>query len=196
MVPAPLACPKCNTLVAVETLNRGLSSPCPGCGSGLQAEVFPALFRTFTPGRDGELVMVEGESSCFYHPQKKAVLPCQACGRFLCALCDCELHGEHFCPTCLEVGRTKGKIKNLENERTRYDSVALSLSVLPLLAFYITLLTAPMAIYVALRYWKAPLSIVRRSRWRFVLAIMFASLQILGWAIAFYFMAQGPKHHG
>ena len=91
---------------------------------------FPCAVPAATRGRRGEAVMVEGESSCFYHPQKKAVVPCQGCGRFLCALCDCGLHGEHFCPACLEVGRQKGRITRLESQRTLYDAIALAVAVL------------------------------------------------------------------
>lgn len=166
------------------------------CGSQLQVEVFPALFRRINPGRDGELSMVDGESSCFYHPQKKAVVPCQGCGRFLCALCDCELHGQHFCPACLEVGQTKGKIKNLQNTRTLYDSVALSLAILPLLLFYFTVVTAPMALYISFRYWNAPMSLLRRSKVRFVLAIVLSTLQIIGWGVGIYFLVHNAKSHG
>jgi hypothetical protein len=153
------------------------------------------LFRRHTPGRDGEAVVVENEASCFYHPQKKAVLPCEGCGRFLCALCDCELHGQHFCPACLETGKKKGKIKRLENERVLYDDLALALAVLPLLIFYFTLVTAPIALYIAIRYWNSPRSIVRRqTHWRFVIAIIFATLEIAGWGIGIYLIATHSPH--
>jgi hypothetical protein len=176
-------CPKCQAWLLEGVFNQPDLLPCPACGTPLQIEVFPALFRNQRVGRSGEAVLVEGESSCFYHPQKKAVIPCQGCGRFLCALCDCEFSGEHFCPTCLETGKTKGKIKNLENQRTLYDSIALSLAILPLLIYYFTLVTAPMALFVAIRYWKAPHSIVRRTKIRFVAAIVLASMQIMGWGL-------------
>jgi hypothetical protein len=159
----------------------------------LLVEIFPALFRKINPGPSAEAVMVEGESSCFYHPQKKAVLPCDGCGRFLCALCDCQLNSQHFCPACLEAGRTKGKIKSLENQRTLYGSIALSLAVYPILIFYFTLITAPMALFVAIRYWKSPPSLVNRSKARFVVAIIFALLQIAGWGILFISLA--TAHH-
>ena len=189
-----LLCPKCNGPLPESAINRPDLTPCPVCASPLQVEIFPALFRRAAVGRDGEAVLVETESTCFYHPQKKAVLPCEACGRFLCVLCDCELHGKHYCPACLEVGRKKRKIKSLETERTLYDSLALSLAVLPLLMFYLTFITAPAALYMALRYWNAPRSIVHRSKIRLVLAITFASLQIIGWVIAIYFII--TKNHG
>ena len=185
-------CPKCHAWLLDGVFNQPELSPCPACGVPLQIEVFPALFRRVNPGQSGETIMVEGESSCFYHPQKKAVIPCQGCGRFLCALCDCELNGQHFCPTCLETGKAKGKIKNLENQRTLYDSIALSLAVYPLLIFYFTLITAPVALFVALRYWKAPRSIVRRTKIRYVVAIVLALTEIAGWGLLFVTLA---THH-
>jgi hypothetical protein len=192
-----LSCPKCKTALPEALFNQPDLAPCPACTAPVQAEVFPAFFRPAARGREGEAVMIEGESSCFYHPQKKAVLPCEGCGRFLCALCDCELHGQHFCPMCLETGKKKGKIKNLQNERTLYDSIALSLAVLPMLIFYFTVVTAPMALVIAIRYWNTPLSLVRRSRIRYVLAIFISSLQIAGWGVGIYFITLAiTKRHG
>jgi hypothetical protein len=185
-------CPKCQAWLLDGVFNQTELSPCPACGVPLQVEVFPALFRRINPGQSGETIMFEGESSCFYHPQKKAVRPCQGCGRFVCALCDCELNGQHFCPACLEAGKTKGKIKSLENQRTLYDGIALSLAIYPLLIFYFTLVTAPIALFVAIRYWNAPRSLVRRTKIRYITAIILASMQIAGWGLLFFTIA---SHH-
>lgn len=193
---ALIECPSCRTPLVEGVFNLSGMAPCPNCRTPLQIEVFPALFRPTAVGRQAEAVMLEGESSCFYHPQKKAVLPCDACGRFLCALCDCEVGGQHFCPTCLEAGRTKRKIRNLEQSRTRYDDVALALAVLPVLCFYPSLVTAPIAVYISIRHWNTPLSIVHRSKIRYVLAMIIATLEIVGWAVFFYFLANGRNVHG
>lgn len=188
MSPSLLRCTQCNAVLPESLLNQPDLRPCPSCNAELQVEVFPALFRPTVFGQAGETVMMEGESSCFYHPTKRAVRTCDGCGRFLCALCDCELHGQHFCPTCLEVGRKKGRITRLEHRRTLYDNIALSLAILPLLIFYFTLVTAPMALYMAIRYWNAPGSIVHRTRVRYVIAIILASLQVGGWCVGAYFI--------
>jgi hypothetical protein len=161
--------------------NQPVLTPCPACAVPLQVEVFPALFRKINPGQSGEIILIEGESGCFFHPRKKAVRPCDECGRFLCALCDCEADGRHFCPACLETGGAKGRIKSLDNKRTRYDSIALALATFPMLVFYFTILTAPFALYVAIRYWKSPPGLVSRSKARFVIAIILSLLQIAGW---------------
>jgi len=190
-----IACPKCRAWLLEGVFNQRELTPCPSCGTPLQIEVFPALFRKFNPGQAAQPVMVEGESSCFFHPQKKAVVPCAGCGRFLCALCDCEFGGEHVCPACLEAGKSKGKIKALDNQRMRYDNVALGLALVPLLIFpfiYFTLVTAPMALFVALRYWNAPRGLVQAGRFRSVLAIIVATGQIGGWVTFFTYLA--TKH--
>jgi len=193
---ATVSCPRCNRPVTESLFNQPELVSCPACAAPLQILTFPALFRAVTPGRGGEALLVETESSCFYHPQKRASVPCDACGRFLCALCDCDLHGQHYCPACLETGRTKGKITKLENTRTLYDSIALRLAILPMvlvIGIYFTFITAPMALYMAIRYWKAPLSIVHRTKARFVVAIILASLQILGWILFIYFLFAKAK---
>lgn len=170
-------------------------APCPACGVPLQVEVFPALFRKTSAGRSGETILVEGESSCFYHPQKKAVLPCDGCGRFLCALCDCPFDNRHFCPVCLEAGKNKRKIKSLDNHRPLYDSIALALAVFPMLIFYFTIITAPMALFVAIRYWKVPQSILHRTKIRFIAAMVISLLQIAAWTALFIFLATRHGSH-
>jgi hypothetical protein len=184
MSAAPV-CPNCRVALPNDALNRPEPEPCLACSVPIQFEIFPAYFRKAVQGQSGEAVMIEGESSCFYHPQKKAAVPCSACGRFLCALCDCEFAGEHFCPGCLETGKSKGKIKALENQRTRYDNIAMALALCPLLIFYFTLITAPMTLFVAIRYWKSPRSLVRPGSFRFILAITIAVLEIVGWTALF-----------
>jgi hypothetical protein len=181
MSSALIHCPKCKAALLQHAFNHDEFAPCPSCNAALQIEIFPAMFRRAETGRAGEVIMMEGEASCFYHPQKKAVLPCEGCGRFLCALCDCEHQSQHLCPSCLEAGRTKGKIKSLENKRTRYDNMAIALALLPLLIVYFTIITAPMTLYVVLRYWKSPLGLTQRSRIKLAIAAVIASLQIAGW---------------
>jgi len=189
MTLSPVQCPKCgNPFQALPSWEA-----CPTCGNVLQIEVFPALFRVTAPGQTGEIVMLEGESSCFYHPHKKAVAPCEGCGRFVCALCDCELNGRRFCPACLEAGKIKGKIKSLENYRVLYDTIALWLAIAPaitLIFWFTTIVTAPAALLIAIRFWNAPRSVVHRSKIRYVIAIILAVIQIAAWAIGIYFMRE------
>ena len=183
MATTAVQCPKCKATLLNGVFNLPDFSPCPVCAAALQMEVYPALFRRLEAGSAAVAVMAEGEASCYYHPQKKAVLPCEGCGRFVCALCDCEHQGQHLCPACLEVGRTKGKIKSLENARTRYDNIAIALALYPILIFYFTVITAPMTLFVVFRYWKAPRGLTQPSSARFVVAMVVALLQLGGWTL-------------
>jgi hypothetical protein len=100
------------------------------------------------------------------------------------------LDNQHVCPNCLEAGRQKGKIAKLQNTRTRHDRIAITLAVLPLLIFYLTLFTAPAALFYACWHWKSPGSIVpHRRRLTLVTAMVFASLEIIGWIVFFVWLA-------
>ena len=184
----PLVCTKCQTPVPGEQYSAREPVPCGGCGSPLAVTVFPSFHVPVRAGKQAEAVLAGGTASCFYHPEKRAVVPCVSCGRFLCALCDVELKEEHFCTGCLERGKRGGKLADLETDRTLFDSVALSLAVLPLLLFWVTIVTAPMALFVAIRYWRAPSSILPRTRVRMVFAILLASLQIAAWVFGITFL--------
>lgn len=179
-----LRCDECGTRFPARLRDASVDMICPRCQTAVWIEVFPALLRETATGRPGEALLIEDESSCFYHPGKKAVVPCDACGRFLCALCDVEFDGRRLCPACIEAGAKKGKLEGLQKEATYYDEIALAVAVIPLLLFWITIITAPAALYIAIRYWNAPMGAAPRSKWRFVLAMWLAGLQVLGWVIA------------
>ena len=182
-----IVCSKCQRPIPVTKINTRALEPCGGCKANLRVEAFPALLRKAAPAPAADTLMPGKEAACFYHPNKKAVVPCDTCGRFLCALCDVTLADRHFCLACLESGKTKRKIERLENNRVLYDDIALSLSILPLLFVFITILTAPAAIYISVRYWNAPSSIIPRTRIRFVLAIVISMMEIAAWAMFLFF---------
>lgn len=181
-----ISCAKCHTVLPESFLNGGELAACPGCNALLQVEAFPALYRRIPEGKPGETILVEGEASCFYHPQKRAAIPCDACGRFLCALCDVELNDEHLCPVCLETGRRKGKLTQLETRRILWDSSAVALSIVPLICMWpVSLVTAPLAVFFAIYSWYQPPSILPRTRLRSYAAILLGLLQITGWILLF-----------
>jgi hypothetical protein len=179
-----LSCTKCGAGLPAGTLNTTVPAACPHCGSRVRADVFPALFRR-PEGQSGESLLTDSEAGCFFHPHKKAVVPCASCGRFLCSLCDVELGGNHICPACLEAGKSKRKIKNLETHRVLYDNIALSTAILPLIIFWFTIITAPASLYYSFRHWKSPTSILPRTKIRFIFAVLISVLQISGWAFFF-----------
>lgn len=183
----PVGCSSCGRALPASSYNSGAAA-CPGCRAELEVEVFPALYRRPEEGGSGEAV-VDTEASCFFHPHKKAMLPCDSCGRFLCTLCEVELGGRHLCPTCLESGRASGRMEELVTRRTLHDQAALSLAFYPMLFFFVTLITAPLAIWLTIRHWNSPRSLLPRSRIRFVAAVGIAALQLCGWGAFFIFIA-------
>ncbi len=183
-----MLCSKCHTPVAGSAFNTKTLQPCGHCRALLQTEVFPAFYKDGNGILSNPTAAASNEAGCFYHPHKKAVVPCGRCGRFLCDLCDMAMEGGHFCPACLASGRKKNVFRNLENHRVLYDSIALGLALYPLLLFYLTLITAPIAIYTALRYWNAPGSIIRRTKIRYVAALIISAAQLGGWLTGVYFL--------
>ena len=186
-----LDCTACGIALDAGTLAVADPVPCPSCRAPLSIAIFPALARRIGPGSAGETLSAEGEAGCFDHPDRRAVVHCASCGRFLCALCDVEFDGQHLCPTCLETGARTGRLGKLQTQRVLYDRLALVLAVVPILTIYFTLITAPAAIVVAVRYWKAPGSLVAGKRVRLVLAILIALPQIVAWGTLFYYLARG-----
>jgi LSD1 subclass zinc finger protein len=177
---ATVTCGACRQPLPAELWNSAVAVACPACQATLRALVFPALLRPAPRGEAGARVLTDGEASCFYHPQKKAALVCDRCGRFLCNLCDVDLAGEHVCPGCLQSGVGKGRLERLEARRVLYDDIALGLAVWPVVfCGYLWPVTAPLALYYAIRYWNAPGSLVPRSKARFIWAIVLAGLELV-----------------
>jgi hypothetical protein len=178
---APLACGRCRTTLPWQTFNTPSLTLCPSCGAGLYAAVFPAYTRGREQSAGGSRLLGEDEAGCFYHPAKRAVMACEACGRFLCSLCHFDLAGQHLCPACVEAGRKRGKLETIARQRTLYDEAALAMAVLPLLMWPATVITAPLTLFFVARFWKAPGSLLPRTKARFVAAAAFALLEIAAW---------------
>ena len=166
----------------VQSANTGVFHRCQVCRTRLRTELFNAFYRPLAEGATGERIQIQGQAECYYHPGKKAVAPCAGCGRLLCALCEVSMDGRSLCMECLQAGRSRGNIESIEHKRILYDNLALPLAVWPLLFFIIIPITAPAAIYVALRYWRAPGSLLPRTRIRFIVAILIAVMQLVGCA--------------
>ncbi|MFI5338151.1 MAG: B-box zinc finger protein, partial [Opitutales bacterium] len=132
-----------------------------------------------------------GEAICFDHPNKRAVSACHQCGRFVCQLCAVEFGAETLCPSCVAAGSGRAAAANLEPSRTLYDSLALAIPLGSLVVWPLTALAAPAAVVFTFMRWSRPLSLVRRSRWRFFAAILIGLAEIAGWVWALaYFVAR------
>lgn len=179
---ATFKCSKCQMTFDPKYYNAGYFISCPVCASALRVDVFPALHRPPVIRR-GENVVEEGQASCFYHPAKNAEMLCEGCGRFLCALCDIEMSGKHYCPGCLESSKKKGKMPTLQREYTRYDKIAGTLAMVSLVFWPIAIITAPSAIIISIYHWRTPCSLVRKPHGTFVIAILLSLILLAIWAM-------------
>ena len=172
-----LPCGNCRTwwspVLSRETSLLG----CPNCNAPTYIAVFPALTREETGGA-AEATLTGTESTCFFHSTKVAERPCDQCGRFMCRLCDIDFEHRHLCPDCLEKSFAKGEVQQFDQEFTYYDTIALGFAGVSLLIFYTSIVLAPMAIFIAIRYWKKPLSMAPRGKGRYVIAIMLSLLSL------------------
>ena len=174
-----IPCNRCDRPLPKWELAGQDRAQCPECGAYSIVRVFPALFSETGPVATEPAA--EGEATCFDHPGKRAAAACGQCGRFVCQLCAVDFKGGVWCPSCFAAGDYKAPTAELDNSRTLYDSIALTVAVAPLVLWPFTAISAPIALYLALRYWNRPLSLVRRMRWRSVLGILIALGEIAGW---------------
>lgn len=173
-------CPSCQAQLKPAAFNTGGFEPCPLCEKKFRVEVFPALTAPKEEIQRSE-ALVDDQAGCFFHPGKKATTVCDSCGRFICALCDLDINGAHMCPQCLDSGKKKGSIKELDNSRTLYDRLALYIAFFSFFVSVISGFIAPITLYIVIRYWNSPGSVTGKggTKFRFVLAGLLAVIQLL-----------------
>lgn len=181
-----IGCPSCRAPLPTAALGAPGFEDCDGCRTRLRVRLFPAAFRS--RAASSGVVAAPDDATCFFHSTKRAAVPCDGCGRFLCPLCDLELAGQHLCPECASRRTADAGEDRFVRERTLWDSLALALAIYPMLMFYFTIFTAPAALFLSIRHWRSPGSLVPRSRVRFVLAILIALAQLGGWVALIGFM--------
>lgn len=173
-------CNRCAALLTSWDAVANDDAVCVYCGAHSIVRVFPALFQGSAAPAVVEAAG-EGEAACYDHPAKRAVAHCAQCGRFVCQLCAVDFRGETWCPGCIAAGVSRKKTVELEQDRVLYDSLALTMALAPLIMWPVTIISGPATVFTAIRYWRRPLSLVRRNRWRAVLAIILGLAETGGW---------------
>lgn len=181
--PVPLSCPKCRAGLTGELAPPGAPGECPSCRRPIEGFIFPAHYRPPVTGQAAESVVTAEDAGCFYHPKNRALVPCDLCGRFLCALCDVELHGQHLCPACVDAGRRKNRLRELDGDRMLYGRVALVTAILPLFVWPLTFMTGPAAVFIAIYGWNKPPSLTGTRHLSHVAAIVLGLAEISGWVL-------------
>jgi hypothetical protein len=162
-------------------------SSCSLCGSSNTVLVFPAILGG--PGAPGRAApALDGEAACFDHPNKRAETACGQCGRYLCKLCAVEFGTEIWCPSCVAARSGQARAANLETSRVLYDSIALTAPLASLIVWPATVIAAPAALVIGITKWNRPLSLLRHTHWRFVVAIGISLVEIglWIWGVAYF----------
>ena len=175
-------CPSClaelpvvDGAVGAETLT------CGRCRATVEVETFPAQWRKVQPGRAGELVTGE-EAACFVHTDRRAEAACDACGRFMCALCEVRVGEQRLCVACLESGRRAGRLAQVERGRTIFALVALRVALFGLLLGPFGPVAGMSAIVLAVVGLLKPASLTgRRYHGSAIVALLLGGALTLGW---------------
>jgi hypothetical protein len=184
-----LTCPTCRIVLPTHALDAVTEAPCPGCRKPLRGRLFRAWSvaepeMAVTPDR-----ALEGEAVCFFHPSNRAARACDACGRFMCTICDLPVGSRHLCPSCLSSGLGKQKLPEIIPRRFLWSYAVFWLGLLPLVGFVFLwpffFITGASTIILAIVGWNRPGSLVRgRQHWAAMVGILLG-LAHLGVAIGF-----------
>jgi len=171
-------CPSCGAQLPALDAQGRLSGRCSACKTNILVAAFPRALDAQLQGQPAELRVDEEQSACFFHPKAVAADACGKCGRFLCAVCDIEVAGSHFCSECLERAEVQVSEPFLVQKLERHDlsakaAFSLILSIPTIVALIVGLtesvdmaLTAwpGMAILVAFFAVPSGLYLIYRSR--------------------------------
>ncbi|MDF1825452.1 MAG: hypothetical protein P1U68_12470 [Verrucomicrobiales bacterium] len=176
---ALLQCPTCRNVLSVNREVTSLNEECPVCHRGVDIKVFPRLFRepvrkieTKAPGDD--------EAACTFFPELKADKVCDECGCLMSEKASARWGDEDICLPCLHRLREEVKSPPFLAKSALNDNRALAL--VTLLA-PMSLITAPVALWLLLRNRKGAAGIFPRSRWRWWLALILSIGLIIGWTV-------------
>jgi uncharacterized paraquat-inducible protein A len=173
-------CPFCSRPLLAQSWRDDRHAFCGRCEKLIEFIPLPALTAQKTVARPQTASLGE-DATCFFHTGNRAESVCSGCGRLLCAVCAVDYTGTCLCPACIAT-RSSGKSDTVTS-RVLWANTALSLAILPLLIWPVTVLTAPTVIGLSIYGWNKPGSLVRKSKRRFVMAIILAGLQLAGWSM-------------
>lgn len=155
---------------------------CRSCGRNNTATSFPALHvdpSAQPPSLPAE-PPAEGEAACFYSPNRRATKVCSHCGVLISDIWSAHWGSDVVCLKCLDHLRDTAADARFEKGRPLWDNVALATALVPgtLIFYWAAFITAPAALFLSIRYWNAPRSLVPRSRLRIAAALILSLLQV------------------
>lgn len=165
---------------------------CAHCGGDFEARIFqpPRRVVHVAAAETG----VAAATPCANHPRNAAVANCERCGIFICSLCEIEIGGSRYCPSCFDRLSQEGTLPTATLRFRDYASLALATGLGGLvMSMLLGIPLGILAIYYAVRGFKDPNS--RESRVRLVFAIVLALGDLaLGSFFLFAFVFARGKH--
>ena len=180
---AHVCCVFCNNAVPPAQLRAWSGGArCPACRRITETLIFPALLEANAP-KPPALTSdppAEGEAVCFYSPSRRATRSCSHCGVLISDVWAAQWGSQTVCLKCLEHLREKGKDERFQSTRTLWDNIALAVALVPftLIFWFLAFITAPAAVFMTLWHWNSPRTLVPRSRFRLVAALLLGLAQI------------------
>ena len=176
----PRKCPKCQRSFQALEWNSDGTCNCRYCYQEFESVSFAAQF-TGNAVASPQAVALAEDSTCFFHTSNQAEQVCDACGRFLCAVCAVPFGGRTLCPGCIAAGKKDGT--TTMPERRLPGGIALAFAVVPIFLWPLTVLTAPTALWLAISGWNKPGSLVNPGRGKLIAAGVIALIQCGLWTV-------------
>ena len=189
-------CPLCNRLLGPEFWNSGQFQACPACSAPVMATAFPAI--TVPSGASSIVAREPGDSSCYFHANNRAEVICDGCGRFLCGLCSITFGKRKLCPDCVYRNRRQKSDPVLIDQTVLFDNIAIAvlvLSVLTLAYLLLGLVVSLLTVCLALVGWRYQRTLVRRSRFRFGLALILGLIGAGLWIFLLLLLVPALPHY-
>lgn len=184
--PTP-TCLKCGCLIPWTDVRHEAITSCPRCRQHQELFVFAAAYRSLYPDRPRGREALPEEATCYFYPDRRADYVCALSGRFICEEAATDWEGQKVSVDSLLRLRREESTDGLKTRSVLYDDIAMATAIFPLLFWPLTLFSIPAVFYITFRHWKrGPTSIVRRSRWRYLLANLLVLPQLALWVFVIH----------
>jgi ribosomal protein L37AE/L43A len=134
------ACPRCGR--PLPSAPSGVTL-CEHCGRPFEGTVFAAPQRRLQV-MELHAAGPEGAGSCANHPGNAAVANCARCGIYICSLCEIEVAGGKYCPSCFDRLSTEGGMGSTQKRVRNFTGLASATALLGL--FFAFLVGVPLGL--------------------------------------------------
>lgn len=187
-----LACPACGSPQSAGFRPGATATTCLACRKHVEALLLPRTFAPHSPPPLPRSAPTPGDAVCFYDATQKATCLCDQCGVLVSDAWSAHWGNRKVCLRCLDKLRETKRDSSFESTRLMWDNICLLLSsaILIVIFPYFAIVTAPTALILGIRHWNHPRSLIPRSRFRLIAALVFASLQIIAMLVGLYLLIE------